>query len=301
MEENDTGFAEFAEAFGGDDGNQTEAAEETAQPEQETEPVQEAQDAPESEEQQEGERSTGEPENPGAEGSGEDTGQNSEQKFTIKVNKEERKVGYEEMVSLAQKGADYDRVKEQLAESRQAVQDLQSQIDSQQDLRNVLEFIAKESDIPMDQLADHFYINFRKGAGSTEAEAKAELRAFRAEKQVDALKAQSAQQTRTDEAAAAKERAKTEIAEFRKQYPGVELTQELCDKLMPDVQAGMSLSNAYRKMESAQKDAEIENLRRQLEAEKQNKKNRSTSPGSQTDAGGKKAKSDFDEFAEAFR
>lgn len=44
---------------------------------------------------------------------------NAEQTFTIKVNKEERTVGIDEMKALAQKGADYDRIKEQNAQKQQ--------------------------------------------------------------------------------------------------------------------------------------------------------------------------------------
>lgn len=299
MEENENGFAEFAEAFSGGDGNQTVAAEETepADNGSDQEPTGDGGE-PESGQQQ----SIGEPIESEKDGGGDEKpAESQDQRFKIKVNKQEREVGYDEMVSLAQKGADYDRVKDQLAESRQEIQNLKLQADEHKDLRDVLEFISKESNVPMDQLADQFYINFRKGSGSTEAEAKAELRAFRAERQIDALKAQGEQKQKADEAAAVKDRAKTEIAEFRAQYPGIELTQELCDKLMPDVQSGMTLTNAYRKLENARKDEEISQLKRQLEAEKKNSKNRANSPGSQKDAGGKTAKSDFDEFAEAFR
>ena len=48
------------------------------------------------------------------------------------------------------------------------------------------------------------------------------------------------------------------------------------------------------------KDAEIADLQRKLAAEKQNKKNRSTSPGSQQDSGGRRVKTEYDEFMAAF-
>ena len=47
-------------------------------------------------------------------------------------------------------------------------------------------------------------------------------------------------------------------------------------------------------------DAKIAELQRQLEAEKQNKANRAASPGSQKDSGGKRSKSEFDDFMDAF-
>ena len=90
-----------------------------------------------------------------------------------------------------------------------------------------------------------------------------------------------------------------ELAEFREQYPKVDLTQELLDKLMGDVAAGKSLTDAYRSYEASQKDERIAELERQLAAEKQNKENRTSSPGSQKDSGGRRTKDDFDDFKKA--
>ena len=45
---------------------------------------------------------------------------------------------------------------------------------------------------------------------------------------------------------------------------------------------------------------EIAKLQKQMEADKQNKKNRATSPGSQRDSGGQANKSEFDDFLSAF-
>ena len=104
------------------------------------------------------------------------------------------------------------------------------------------------------------------------------------------------------------DRAKREVAEFREKYPDVEITPELMKAVAEDVRNGASLTDAYRKIEAAKKESEanelrnqIEELQRQLAAEKQNKKNRATSPGSQKDSGGQRAKSDFDDFMSAFK
>lgn len=58
-----------------------------------------------------------------------DGGTNADQTFTIKVNKEERTVGIDEMKALAQKGADYDRIKEQNAQKQQTIDTLQAKLD----------------------------------------------------------------------------------------------------------------------------------------------------------------------------
>ena len=90
------------------------------------------------------------------------------------------------------------------------------------------------------------------------------------------------------------------MAEFREAYPDVEITKELMDQLMPDVSDGVSLTVAYRKMEKAQADARIAELERQLAAQKQNAENKAASPGSQKDSGGRRTKSEYDDFMEAF-
>lgn len=302
MEDNmDTGFDEFAAAFDGDDGYQTDTTEETAQTEtnEETteEPGGEAQETPENDESSR-EETASESEEPGADGGGKPDSTIPEQKFTIKVNKEERQLSLAEMTEFAQKGADYDRVKNQLETSRQSEQSLRAQLDEQQDYMDVLHLISEQTSTPMDQLMDQLHMNLLKGKGMSEAEAKAEIRAAKAEKQLKAVADQKAKEKAASDDNAA--RVQREVTEFRKQFPDVQITNELCEKLAPDIQAGMSMLGAYLKMENARKDAEIAELQRKQAAETQNKKNREKSPGSQTDSGGQRTKSDFDEFIAAF-
>jgi hypothetical protein len=71
------------------------------------------------------------------------------------------------------------------------------------------------------------------------------------------------------------------------------------DKLVPDIQSGMSLSAAYRKYEKAQDAEKIAELERKISAKEQNDKNKRKSPGSQKDSGGRRTKSDFEEFEAA--
>lgn len=297
MEDMDVGFDDFFDAFdGGEGGNQTGTPEETETVETAEETTEESQAQPEGGETAENEQED-EAEEVTAKG-GEKGGREPEQTFTIKVNKEERQVGLAEMTGLAQKGADYDRVKGQLEASRQSEQTLRAQLDEQQGYMDVLKLISEQTDTPMEQLVEQLHVNMLKGKGMSEAEAKAEIRAAKAEKQLSAMREQQTRKQAAEEDSAA--RAQREVAEFRKQFPDVEITQELCEKLTPDIQAGMSMTNAYLKIENARKDAEIAELQRKQAAAKQNEKNRAQSPGSQRDSGGRRAKSDFDEFMAAF-
>ena len=237
----------------------------------------------------------------GAEGGEQPDGStNDEQTFTIKVNKEERTVSLEEMTALAQKGADYDRIKERDAKSQQTIQDLQAQIDgftAKQGVLDVLDIIAQKSGSSLEQLAESLYINFRKSGGASEDAAREELKSAKLEKELGALKSQ---QTKQQEKANEEEsRAQREMEQFRSEYPDVELTEELVDKLVPDVQKGMTLSAAYRKLEKAQEAEKIAELERKLAAEQQNAKNRRSSPGSQQDSGGRNSMSDYEVFEKA--
>lgn len=219
------------------------------------------------------------------------------QTFTIKVNKEEKQVTLEEMTALAQKGADYDRVKENYAKSQQTIQDLQAKLDemsTQQSAIDILSAVAEKSDASLEQLAESIYVNMRKGAGVSEDAAREELRSARLEKELNSYKAQKAQPEDDIDS-----RAKRDMEDFQKEYPDVQLTSELIKNLTADIQNGMSLSAAYRKFERQQQAEKISELERKLAAKTQNEKNKSRSPGSQKDSGGRRNRSDYEEFERA--
>lgn len=300
MENEEINFDEFI-AASSDEGYQTgsEEAEVTEEATETGNVPPEGESSQQSGEEPEGEEQDGSEEN-GAEG-GEKPDSGTEQKFTLKVNKEEKEVSLEEMTALAQKGADYDRIKERDAKSQQTIQELQAQIDgftAKQGVLDVLDIIAQKSGSSLEQLAESLYINFRKSGGASEDAAREELKSAKLEKELGALKSQ---QTKQQEKASEEEsRAQREMEQFRSEYPDVELTEELVDKLVPDVQKGMTLSAAYRKLEKAQEAEKIAELERKLAAKQQNAKNRRSSPGSQQDSGGSRSKDPFDEFMAAF-
>lgn len=314
MEENmDASFDEFFGAYEGENGNQTDPAAETPEPETTEEPTDDTTEktGPDSEDGTEdgdpsGDEHTSTPGETGADGDGKPGGgdANADQTFTLKVNKEERKVTLEEMTAFAQKGADYDRVKDQNTQLRQTNADLQTKLDgmaAQQGVLDILGVIANKSGSTLEQLADTLYINFRKSAGVSEDAAREELKSSKLEKELDTYKARQTQQTQQqaqeNDAAA---RAQRDMEEFRQNFPDVQLTEDLVDKLVPDVQKGMSLTSAYLKMENARLKAEAEAQRQREAAEAQNKKNRTKTPGSQQDSGGRRTKDAADDFFAAF-
>lgn len=237
------------------------------------------------------------------EGDEEDPADNTDagQTFTLKVNKEERQVTLEEMTALAQKGADYDRVKEQNTKSQQTIQDLQAQLEGfsgRKDVLDILDIVADKTGTKLEDLAEMLYLNVRKSAGASEDLAREELKRAKVEKELDGFKTQKTHSEQQEDSA--ETRAQREIEAFKKDYPDVQLTDELVAKLTPDLQKGTSLSAAYRNLEKAQADARIRELEQQLAAKKQNDKNKKRSPGSQKDSGGRRTKDGFDDFMSAF-
>lgn len=300
MENEGTELNEFRDALFGDDGYHTETDEAGETGSEETPEANDDTDGGEPS------QASGEEPNPEGEDKGNDKGgaegsqkPDSEpaQTYTLKVNKEERNVSLEEMTALAQKGADYDRVKGQIVERENTISDLQGKLDKQQAILDVLQMIAGKDGGDLSQLTENLYVNFRKSQGGSEDAARAELKNASLEKELAATKAKQAEEQKQE--SEDQNRAQREVEEFRKEYPDVELTDELVDKLLPDVQGGMPLSAAYRKMERSQQAEKIAELERKLAAEQKNAKNRRSSPGSQQDSGGKATHSEIDSFRRA--
>ena len=290
MNENEnTEFEEFAAAFGGDSYQTTTETEEQVQTEK-TDADAGAEETTKQDTQQPAEQTdpkpAGETESTEKPKSEQPQKTDTPETFTLKVNKEERNYTREEVIALAQKGADYDRVKEKLGTQQQTV--------------DALADVAKAMGVEIPALLENLMINaLVKNEGLSEDVARERIMRQKAEKENTALK-QAATAGHVEEETS-QQRAQREIAEFRKSYPDIPLTDELLKALMPDVQKGVSFKDAYERREAAQKDERIKELEAQLEAEKQNNKNRAQSPGSQRDSGGRRDKTDFDDFVSAFR
>lgn len=287
---------DFFEAFEGEGGYQTctEEVDETVAESTETEQTfdeasREGVEASQSEENKSGESTAAEKEN-GAEG------QQTPETFTIKVNKEERTVSRDEVITLAQKGADYDRVKESAEQAKNDNVALKEQNAKMQEAYDLLTTLAEDSKVSIPELLDVFRVNRYKGQGLSEDAAKERVAREKVERELQSIKAeQQAAQNKPDN-----DRAKRELEEFRKAYPDVALTTELVDSLMADVQAGLTMTQAYQKQEAAKKDERIRQLEADLEAERKNRENQISSPGSQKDSGAKRVKSQYDAFFDAF-
>lgn len=238
---------------------------------------------------------------PGEEGAEEDPADDNgaqDQTFTVQIGEEEHQYTLEEITELARKGAGYDDLQARLDEATQTRDQLQTQLDGQQGIMDILGQIAEKSGKKdVQELVKQLYINFRKGNGVSEDAAALELENAQLKKQMDAGKPAQQEGKPADDGQA---RARREIAEFKQLHPGVQLNDAMVAKLKPDVQKGMSLANAYQKMLNEQKAAELAEQERKAKAKEQNAKNRANSPGSQQDSGGKRQKSGVDDFFAQF-
>lgn len=296
-------FEDFFDAFEGNEpaAGETPVVEETPAAEElvETEP------AAEGEEGTEGAEEPSDPaeepaeagaEAPADEPAADDAGK--DQKFTVRIGEEDREYSLEEMTDLARKGADYDDLQAQLTQTEQARDQLQTQINEQQSVFDIMTLLAQKSGSTVNDIAKQLYINFRKHAGASEDAAVLELENAQLKKQAEAAAPAKKEVQPAEDPQA---RAKREVAEFRALHPGVRLNDELVVKLAPDVQKGMSLANAYQKMINDQKAAELKEAERKAKAAEQNAKNRASSPGSQQDSGGRRQKSGVEDFFAQFK
>ena len=281
-QELDTGYEDFMAALDDDFGNQTEVKPEDGkdsnQPTGEGAPEQAAEGKAAEDEAQ---PPAQEPAGPGGE---EQPPAQTEETFTLKINKEERTCTREELISLAQKGADYDRVKEKLAQ--------------QQGTLDLVTELAKASGMEVPALLDDLWKGLWKKQGLSDDAVTERLERQKLERENAALKAHK--EPEPDKQEAPKEKAQRELADFKKAFPDVPLTDALYEKLKQDiVHGGFSMTDAYRRMKDREQSDRIKELEAQLAAKKQNESNKAGSPGSQKDLGGASRKSEFDEFMRA--
>lgn len=297
IETNDESFDDFFDAFDAEHDHQSEAEDNKNEVDAAAEePTQE--NTPDGGDDGEGGASEEPSTEPTTDGDPTAQSQPAPEKFTIRVNHSDMEVTREQMIEYAQKGADYDRVKAQLEQGKSDNQALRSQLDATQEVYDLIAGLAKDSGMEIPALLDQFRVTQYRAQGLSEDAAKERLSRVKTERELEQLKGK--QTTQKTEEEARQERIDRESAEFAQKFPDAKLSEEIARKLAPDVQSGMSLSDAYQKMLDAEKDAQIRQLKAELEAERQNKANHASSPGSMKDVGSKKNKDSFDDFFDAF-
>ena len=215
----------------------------------------------------------------------------NEDTFSLKYMGEEKSFTREEVVPLAQKGMDYDRVKGQLEEARNSLKEyeqIKGDLAKRNDQLYWLEELAKEQNQTLDDLIEvtQAQVMARKTGQNIEV-CKGIVKNQRLERELKAR--ESKLNATTDQ----NEKIKSDIDAFMKAYPDLaadpkNLPQEVWDA----VKAGEPLLNAYRAYEIKQLRAQLEQQKAEAEKKLQKEINKSRSTGSMSTKG-KKTEDDF--------
>lgn len=200
-----------------------------------------------------------------------------EKTWTLRHMDETKNVGEAEMVTLAQKGMDYDRIRAKYDKSKPAME--------------ILSIFAKQKGVSVADYVSFLRTEAKKADGLSEAEARRSIELEDREAAVTAREAEQAAERQAAEQAnaaanAAAQRRKADIDEFAREYPDVARNPDAIPKEVWDaVAAGSSLTVAYAKYTAKQAREEAERTRSAAQAAQQNVKNAARSTGSMQSAG----------------
>ena len=208
--------------------------------------------------------------------------------FTLKHMDEVRTVSREEIVPLAQKGMDYDRIKGQLDTARNDLKDyekVKADLGKRNEQLQYLEEIAKDQNMSLDELIENTQVQVMQKKTGKDIEVCRGIVAN--ERRARELQAQQAAVTSARDQNAKRD---ADIAEFMKAYP--ELASDpknVPNEVWEAVNKGESLLNAYRAYEVKALRAELEQQKAAAAEEKRKQENKSRSTGSQKTKGTKTA------------
>ena len=272
--------AEWGDAPADDDDFDLTDGEEAAEPEDQREEADEPEETDEKPAETEQEPQSEEAETPPAEEKPQD------QRFHLKHNDEELDVDAEQVVALAQKGMDYDRV-------RQERDNFKTQYPKLSQYESFLKELAEASgtDIPglMEQTRASMLVQKAKAEGKELSEAAAieQIRAEgrKAAEQPAEPEEKKPEEKKPEEDADAQRR--KAIQAFVAAYPTVK-AEEIPQEVWTESFRTGDLAGAYARWENRKLKAENEQL-------KQNQKNKERSTGSRRSAGATTPKDDFDD------
>ena len=280
------------------DGWGEQDSESTADTQSETTPAQE-QEQTDSDSQQEtpaeGQGETGgqtQPETTGGDAGGENAQQQAETQpkadapkmWTLRHMDEVRQVGEADMVVLAQKGMDYDRIRSKYDESKPVMELFGS--------------FARQNGMSIPDYVSFIRTQAKQASGMSEAEARRTVELEDREAAVSAKEAEEAQrQNGANQAAqaraAADARRNADIAEFQRLFPdAAKDPKAIPQEVWASVRSGMSLVSAYSKYAVDQANAARQAAEQKAAASAQNQQNASRSTGSMQSAGESMASKD---------
>ena len=224
------------------------------------------------------------PETTGGEGGNQGAQQQAQQPtadapkmWTLRHMDEVRQVGEADMVVLAQKGLDYDRIRGKYDESKPVMELFGS--------------FAKQAGMSIPDYVSFIRTQAKQASGMSEAEARRTVELEDREAAVSAKEAEEAQrQNGANQAAqaraAADARRNADIAEFQRLFPdAAKDPKAIPQEVWAAVRSGMSLVSAYSKYAVDQANAARQAAEQKAAASAQNQQNASRSTGSMQSAG----------------
>ena len=197
--------------------------------------------------------------------------------WTLRHMDEVRQVGEADMVVLAQKGMDYDRIRSKYDESKPVMELFGS--------------FARQNGMSIPDYVSYLRTQAKQATGMSEAEAKRAVALEDREAAVSAREAEEAQRQNganqaAQEQAAAEARRNADIAEFQRLFPdAAKDPKAIPQEVWACVQSGMSLVSAYSKYAVDQANAARQAAEQKAAAYAQNQQNASRSTGSMQSAG----------------
>lgn len=213
--------------------------------------------------------------------------------FELKHLDEVRRVGRDEVVSLAQKGMDYDRVTGKNRDMEARIAEMERDLPALRESDSFLRTLAQRAGKPLDAFMDEARAAMvAQELGVDEATAMERVRLEKERKAFEAQK-QGSEAARREQAGQAEKETwrSTCFSAFAQAYPDVDpkaIQQEVWDAF----DGGETLVSAYARTREKSLTAELEQLRAEASAREQAAQNAARSTGSVQSAG----KSETDEF-----
>lgn len=221
-------------------------------------------------------------------------GENEEQQaqtdgqlFELKHLGETKNVNRDEVVTLAQKGMDYDRVTEKNTQLENQVSEQKQQLATLTEHENALQELAKQSGTTVEELVENMLIAVTKSKYGIDDDGMAleRVRLDRERRALDQERAALATKNQEQEQQAANEKWRGECFDaFAKAYPDVD-PASIPNGVWEAFNRGETLVSAYARERNKALEAEIARMKSEQETRDRNAANAARSTGSQSSAG----------------
>lgn len=220
-------------------------------------------------------------------GNEEQQAQTDGQLFELKHLGETKNVNRDEVVTLAQKGMDYDRVTEKNTQLETQVSEQKQQLATLTEHENALQELANQSGTTVEELVENMLIAVTKSKYGIDDDGMAleRVKLDRERRALDQERAALAPQKQEQEQQAANEKWRGECFDaFAKAYPDVD-PASIPNGVWEAFNRGETLVSAYARERNKALEAEIARMKSEQETRDRNAANAARSTGSQSSAG----------------